>query len=113
MRSALAISSALLAAVLPAVNATPEMIKVGCYSSSKGLNDIGSYKYQSSGYCHQQCLKGNSLVFALWKGSNCLCGDKLPPESASGAGSCNVACDGWPNDMCTSPVLCPVFGLTC
>ncbi|KAF4241215.1 hypothetical protein CNMCM6457_006318 [Aspergillus fumigatiaffinis] len=56
----------------------------------------------SNGYCQQLCLKSNNnLVFALTKGSNCLCGNVLPAKSAKTADSdCNVKCAGWPDVMC-------------
>jgi cell wall integrity and stress response component len=38
---------------------------------------------------------------ALWKGSDCLCGNALPPDSTQTDGSnCNNPCDGWPQDTC-------------
>ncbi|KAF7165918.1 hypothetical protein CNMCM5623_009910 [Aspergillus felis] len=55
----------------------------------------------SNGYCQQQCLKSNNLVFALTKGTNCLCGNVLPAKSAKTDDSdCNVKCAGWPDVMC-------------
>lgn len=92
--------SLLLASGLPVVLGGAMEFK-GCYSSTAGMTDKGKYTFQSSGYCQQQCQKDGSKVFALWKGSNCLCGDKLPPESDKvSKDKCDVTCDGWPQDMC-------------
>lgn len=106
MRSTVA--ALLLASGLPAVVDAAMLFK-GCYNSAKGLVDQGKYTYQSSGYCQNKCLDENKPVFALWKGSNCLCGSELPPDSDKVSKSqCNVKCDGWPQDMCT-PLILPFF----
>lgn len=76
---------------------------VACYSSSKGLGNQASYTFQSSGWCQDRCSGSdyNSAVFALTGGSNCLCGDELPPASDKVSNDkCNTPCDGWPQDMC-------------
>ncbi|OQD74571.1 hypothetical protein PENDEC_c010G06974 [Penicillium decumbens] len=79
------------------------MTFVGCYSSSQGLGSKTSYTFQSSGWCQDRCSGSgyNSAVFALTGGSDCLCGDELPPDSAKASkDKCNTPCDGWPQDMC-------------
>jgi len=77
------------------------MTSKGCYSSSQGFNDQGSYTFQSSGYCQNLCVQKGFPVMALWKGSNCLCGNALPPDSAqTDNNNCNNPCDGWPQDTC-------------
>ncbi|KAI7207540.1 hypothetical protein KC352_g17747, partial [Hortaea werneckii] len=53
----------------------------GCYSSSAGLTDQGSYTYQTSGYCQEQCAPDNYAVMGLSGGSNCWCGNALPQSS--------------------------------
>ncbi|KAJ5706948.1 hypothetical protein N7488_006749 [Penicillium malachiteum] len=74
---------------------------VGCYSSSEGLTNETSYEFQSSGWCQDRCVGYNAAVFALTGGSDCLCGEELPPTSDKVASSkCNTECDGWPSDMC-------------
>ncbi|KAH1552395.1 hypothetical protein KXV74_006748 [Aspergillus fumigatus] len=100
-RSAFTASVLLLTTNLPAVFAA-EMVSQGCFSDSTPLVDQGPYTYQSNGYCQQLCMKtSNNLVFALTKGSNCLCGNQLPAKSAKTADSdCNVKCAGWPDVMC-------------
>lgn len=106
-RSAFTASVLLLTTNLPAVFAA-EMVSQGCFSDSTPLVDQGPYTYQSNGYCQQLCMKtSNNLVFALTKGSNCLCGNQLPAKSAKTADSdCNVKCAGWPD------VMCMVFSIT-
>jgi cell wall integrity and stress response component len=77
---------------------------VGCYSSSEGMGNQTSYTFQSSGWCLDRCATSpyNAAAFALTAGSDCLCGNELPPTSDKVASSkCNKACDGWPEDMCT------------
>ncbi|KAJ5168070.1 uncharacterized protein N7482_003664 [Penicillium canariense] len=107
MRTALTASSILLAAgpvtaksfQVLAPRAT--MTLIGCYSSSDGLGNQTSYTFQSSGWCQDRCVIDNAAVFALTAGSDCLCGEELPPSSAKVAkGKCNTPCDGWPQDMC-------------
>lgn len=101
MRSSLTATLLLASSLSTAVNA--EMLFKGCYKSVDWMKDLGSYTYQSSGYCQNQCQDMGKPVFALWKGSNCLCADKLPSKSKKvPKDQCNVACDGWPQDMCTS-----------
>jgi cell wall integrity and stress response component len=79
------------------------LVDKGCYSSADGLYDQGKYTYQSSGYCQQVCVSGGYPVMALWKGSDCLCGHTLPPDSAKTDNSnCNTPCDGYNIDMCMS-----------
>ncbi|PLN84070.1 hypothetical protein BDW42DRAFT_199794 [Aspergillus taichungensis] len=100
MRSALAASILLLSVSLPAVTAEASEYK-GCFTDSTGLDDEGPYTYQSDGYCQEKCLKKNAAVFALWKGSNCLCGDELPEKSSKGdEDKCDNKCSGWPDKMC-------------
>ncbi|KAF2723407.1 WSC-domain-containing protein [Polychaeton citri CBS 116435] len=73
----------------------------GCYSSSSGMSDIGSYTWQSSGYCQKQCTGQNQAVMALSAGSDCSCGGELPPSSALVDDSkCSINCNGWPDDKC-------------
>lgn len=79
------------------------MTAKGCYkaSGSTMLTDQGPYTFQSSGWCQKTCVAKGYPVMALWKGSNCLCGNELPPDSAKTSDSdCNTPCDGWPQDMC-------------
>ncbi|RJE16743.1 WSC domain protein, partial [Aspergillus sclerotialis] len=89
MRSSLAVTLLLASSLPAAVNA--EMLFKGCYKSVDWMKDLGSYTYQSSGYCQNQCQDMDKPVLALWKGSNCLCGDKLPSKSKKvSKDQCNV-----------------------
>ncbi|KAL1998486.1 hypothetical protein VTN02DRAFT_6086 [Thermoascus thermophilus] len=86
------------------------MTAEGCYKSSEGLTDQGPYTYQSSGWCQKTCYEKNFSVMALWKGSNCLCGNELPPDNAKTSDdACNTPCDGWPQDMCGGDNAYSVF----
>lgn len=107
----LTLSSLLLAADLGAIGthngiserASPAMRYVGCYSSSDGLTNRTSYVYQSFGWCLNECIKTDAVAFAL-RGSECLCGTKLPPPSAMvPKGQCNQACPGFSSDICMLP----------
>jgi cell wall integrity and stress response component len=101
MQTALAASSILLAAGSAMADsiqvlAPRSMTLVGCYSSSEGLSNQTTYTFQSSGWCYDRCTGYNAAVFALTAGSDCLCGDELPPSSAKVAkGKCGTA-----QDMC-------------
>ncbi|KAI7210720.1 hypothetical protein KC333_g8093 [Hortaea werneckii] len=73
----------------------------GCYSSSAGLTDQGSYTYQTSGYCQEQCAPKNFAVLGLSEGSNCWCGDALPQSSSKVSDSkCSTPCNGFGEDNC-------------
>ncbi|KAL1866656.1 Protein SLG1 [Paecilomyces lecythidis] len=86
------------------------MTDKGCYSSSEPLTDQGSYTFQSTGYCQKLCANKNFSVMALTKGSNCLCGNELPPSSAKTDDSdCQTPCDGWPASMCGGDNAYSVF----
>ena len=65
--------------------------KLGCYSSISVAESKGSYMYQSSGYCEQQCA--GYRVAALKNGNECYCGDVDPTSQSNG---CNIKCSGWP-----------------
>lgn len=73
----------------------------GCFSSSDGFEDQGSYTYQSPGYCQKQCVGLNKPVMALTGGSHCWCGDLLPVTSSKTSDSqCSTPCQGYPADTC-------------
>lgn len=74
----------------------------GCFSSSEGLEDQGSYTFQASGYCQKKCVELNKPVMALAGGSNCWCGDLLPVASSKTSDSeCDKSCQGYPDEKCT------------
>jgi len=74
----------------------------GCFSASSGLSDQGSYQYQTSGYCQPLCVNQNQAVLALSGGSDCWCGDVLPPANSKVDDSnCNTPCNGYGTESCT------------
>jgi len=74
----------------------------GCFSSSSGLSDQGSYTYQTSGYCQPICAKANQAVLGLSGGSDCWCGDVLPPaDSKVDDSKCDSPCNGYDKENCT------------
>ncbi|KAL4776354.1 hypothetical protein BDW60DRAFT_82530 [Aspergillus nidulans var. acristatus] len=92
-------AAALLARSLPA--AAQEQTYIGCFSSSKPLEDQGSYTYQSNGYCMNLCYGKNKAVFGLYNANHCLCGDEIPAKSSmEDDDSCNKPCAAWPIVMC-------------
>lgn len=76
----------------------------GCYSSIPGYGKSTSWTYQSSGWCLDHCAKDSDYAaFALTGGSDCVCGNTLPPASAKVSNDkCSKSCSGWPDDMCMS-----------
>ncbi|CDM36977.1 Carbohydrate-binding WSC [Penicillium roqueforti FM164] len=96
--------------VMAAAAAVPEDFKVvrraplgtlqGCYSSIPGYGKSTGWTYQSSGWCLDHCAK-DYATFALTGGSDCVCGNTMPPDSAKvSSDKCNKSCSGWPDDMC-------------
>ncbi|KAJ5823440.1 Carbohydrate-binding WSC subgroup [Penicillium robsamsonii] len=106
-QGALAVSTVLMAAtsavakdfqVVP--RGQPEGKLQGCYSSIPGYKKSTSWTFQSSGWCLNYCAK-DYAAFALTAGSDCVCGNTLPPSSAKvSSDKCNKPCTGWPDDMC-------------
>ena len=77
------------------------MVSMGCFSSAGQLVDQGSYTFQSAGYCQCQCATLDKAVMATSKGSNCYCGDLLPPtNTAASNSSCNTPCNGYGDADC-------------
>ncbi|KAK3620123.1 Protein SLG1 [Elasticomyces elasticus] len=88
-------------AILRTRQALAAMTYEGCYSSSTGLTDQGSYMYQTKGYCQPICVKQDQAVLGLSGGSNCWCGDTLPPASSKvDDSSCNTPCNGYGQENC-------------
>lgn len=99
IRSAFLTSTLFFAASVPVMAAGSS--SKGCYSDATPLKDQGPYTFQSSGYCKTQCTKKNKAVYALYQGSNCLCGDEIPASSKKVSDDeCNVSCNGYPSDKC-------------
>lgn len=72
----------------------------GCYSEVPDFKDIGTYTYQSPGYCQHQCVPQGYSVMALTNGADCWCGHALPANSTK-TDSCKTSCQGWPQNTCT------------
>ena len=90
------------------------LIYEGCFTSSAGMTDLGSYTYQSPGYCQQQCVDQNKPVMGTTKGSNCWCGELLPASSSKVSDSeCSSKCNGYNLDTCKlQPRHAVCFSLT-
>lgn len=83
--------------ILGAVAVAAQIQKQGCYSSSGSLENQGKNIYQSTGACVTSCEKS---VIAI-TGTECYCGDDLPPASDKVADSnCNNPCAGYPYETC-------------
>ncbi|CAF9907626.1 hypothetical protein IMSHALPRED_005591 [Imshaugia aleurites] len=80
------------------------LVPEGCFTSSGDMTDLGSYTYQSPGYCQQQCVNQNKPVMGTTMGSNCWCGDLLPASSSKVSDSeCSSKCNGYNLDTCGGP----------
>ncbi|CAG8906319.1 unnamed protein product [Penicillium egyptiacum] len=115
-QGALVVSSVVMAAtsavaedfqVLP--RGSPLGTLQGCYSGIPGYGKSTSWTYQSSGWCLDHCAK-DYAAFALTGGSDCVCGNTLPPASAKVSNDkCSKSCSGWPDDMCGGPGYYSVY----
>ncbi|KAF2018496.1 hypothetical protein BU24DRAFT_172198 [Aaosphaeria arxii CBS 175.79] len=74
---------------------------IGCFKTSVPLEDHGPWRFQSEGNCQQICLQLGKNVMGLSEGTNCWCGDQIPPKSAKVANSsCETTCSGIDTDFC-------------
>ncbi|RAO72895.1 uncharacterized protein BHQ10_008907 [Talaromyces amestolkiae] len=83
---------------------TVSALELGCFSdTSETLSSFvnnGSYTFQSTGYCQQVCGTIGHSYYAL-KGSDCWCGDAIPPISDMVDDSnCNIPCAGYARQNC-------------
>lgn len=79
---------------------------MGCFSNSGTLEDQGPYTFQALGWCQPWCVRQNKPVIGFSNGTNCWCGDQLPPPTAQVSdGECNIACKGYDKDKCKSAEL--------
>ena len=79
------------------------LVYEGCFMSSADMTDLGSYTFQTPGYCQQQCVNQNKPVMGTTMGSNCWCGDLLPMSSSKVSDSiCSSKCNGYDKIMCKS-----------
>ncbi|KXT16017.1 hypothetical protein AC579_7111 [Pseudocercospora musae] len=73
----------------------------GCYSSSADMSNVGSYTYQSTGYCGEKCTGQSQAVMGLSAGDECWCGGNIPADSDKVDDSkCNSPCTGYGQDDC-------------
>lgn len=94
-------TAVLLLAESSSVAAAAEQTYIGCFSSSKPLEDKGSYQYQSNGYCMNLCYGEGKAVFGLYNKDHCLCGDMIPAKSSKESDDeCDKPCAAWPMVMC-------------
>lgn len=105
LRTAMAASLLVLYAANTQAQSCPvpvkTMVAIGCFSSGGQLENQGSYTFQSAGYCQCQCATLNKAVMATTKGSDCYCGDLLPPtDTAASNSSCNSPCNGYGQANC-------------
>lgn len=85
------------------INVRDAPVLVGCFSSSKPLQNQGTYKYQSSGYCSGICTSRNQGVVGLSNGNTCWCGNELPAADTKVLDArCNTPCQGYGIEDCTS-----------
>lgn len=73
----------------------------GCFHSNQGLKFNATWTWQTSGWCQPKCVGMNQAVLATTNGSDCWCGNVLPPASSKVADSfCNKNCTGFGQEMC-------------
>ncbi|KAH0401446.1 hypothetical protein KCU89_g4153, partial [Aureobasidium melanogenum] len=104
MRSVAAVTlalSALSVHTVSAITAGP-ITDAGCFSGSAGLEDNGTFNYQSKGHCQETCIGVGATVMAMTDGNDCWCGSTLPAKSSlqSDDSKCSTSCVGYPDDMC-------------
>ncbi|KAF2668677.1 hypothetical protein BT63DRAFT_425962 [Microthyrium microscopicum] len=85
---------------------------VGCYNYVP-MHFQRSDIYQSVGYCRNTCFQLEHITMGLVNGTDCYCGDSLPPNDALVDGaSCNNPCAGYPFQMCGGQNLWSVYQMT-
>lgn len=102
MKSILSVSLA-ATVLLHAFHATADLTSMGCYNSVPGFTNHGPATFQTKGYCFDNvCGPIGKSVEATSNGTDCWCGDSLPPASAKVDTSfCNVNCAGYgPYEQC-------------
>ncbi|KAF2500380.1 hypothetical protein BU16DRAFT_452608 [Lophium mytilinum] len=73
----------------------------GCFSVGDPLEDHGPATFQTAGNCQPICLGLGKAVMGLVDGSNCFCGDLLPPADTKVDNDlCNTPCNGYDKDNC-------------
>ncbi|ORY15859.1 hypothetical protein BCR34DRAFT_598132 [Clohesyomyces aquaticus] len=99
--------SSIVSIPTPTASATLNaMTEIGCFSTGTPLEDHGSWTFQTSGNCQPICVLLQKPVMGLVDGSNCWCGDLIPPKAAKVANSsCNTPCNGFDKQMCGGPSM--------
>ena len=83
---------------LPAMNA---LTLVGCFDDPTPMLDHGQWKFQSKGNCQPICYGLKMPVMGLTGGTNCWCGQYVPPLRAQVANdSCSTPCNGFDQEKC-------------
>lgn len=78
---------------------------IGCFSSPGDLIDMGPHVFQSPGLCYNKCLAIDQPVIGFVNGTNCLCGNTLPPaETRVDDSECNLPCPGYIFNICKSDI---------
>ncbi|KAI1398517.1 hypothetical protein F4819DRAFT_25218 [Hypoxylon fuscum] len=72
---------------------TYSLTYLGCFAPPTDLQYNTRFVFQSLGYCERRCTGINRLVVGLANGTDCLCGNSVPP-------SINVVEDVWCNSPC-------------
>jgi len=71
------------------------MQTIGCFSTGLPLEDHGSGRFASPGKCQLICLQLGKNILGLSEGTNCWCGDLVPPKSTkTDNSSCTTGCSG-------------------
>jgi cell wall integrity and stress response component len=103
--SAQSSSSSIVSIPTPTASvAANAMSDIGCFDTAVPLEDHGSYQFQSPGNCQLICLGLNKNVLGLVDGTNCWCGDLIPPKKAqTDNSSCDTPCKGTNAYKCGGP----------
>ncbi|KAF2758160.1 hypothetical protein EJ05DRAFT_500677 [Pseudovirgaria hyperparasitica] len=82
----------------------------GCFDNPGPLVDYGPAIYQSTGNCAPICAGLKKPIMALVDGSNCWCGDFLPPKSSQTSDDeCRTPCQGYDVETCGGNAHWAVF----
>ncbi|RMZ91252.1 hypothetical protein DV736_g1512, partial [Chaetothyriales sp. CBS 134916] len=98
--SALSLFVSLATAQSSTAAASGPIETLDCYDAiPSDYTSKGSYTFQTSGYCHDQCA--GFSVMAITAGSTCYCGSELPSDSnKASSDSCNTPCQGFDTQTC-------------
>lgn len=81
-----------------------EMTTVGCYATGIPLEGHGPHGFQTDGNCQGICVGLSKGVMGLVNGTDCWCGDKLPPKDTEvDMTECDTKCPGFPQKKCGGP----------